>query len=390
MISLTDSFRKAAAGSCKFPDQQSAYRMDRHEQEKEKPTPIVSTKELYADPSLPRKIQQICFGVQTPQEIVKCGVFPAFERSLYKMPERSPHPNGVLDRRLGISGKSAVCETCGNKLAECAGHFAYIKLELPVFHIGYFKNTLQLLQCICKNCSRVLLPDDERMQWLRRFRSPRIERVQREQLFKKVLDRCKRTKLCPYCGESNLTVKKTTGALKLIHDKYNKNPNLLDQYKDTMVEALRYNEQIRQHVHNVADDLHPLRVQSLGLPVYNLMENWDFLQIQCAMLVNSDMPGVPPSMQTVGRPLRGYVQRLKGKTDGEKQFLKYGDRRKAAADLSVGSIVERHLDDGDNGEIMISANQDFLTFAYLFSSKDVFLTRAEFSLMCSYMADACE
>ena len=42
----------------------------------------------------------------------------------------------------------------------------YIKLELPVFHIGYFKNTVQILQCICKACSRVLLPDEERRVWL--------------------------------------------------------------------------------------------------------------------------------------------------------------------------------------------------------------------------------
>ena len=29
-----------------------------------------------------------------------------------------------------------------------------------------------------------------------------------------------------------------------------------------------------------------------GLPIPTLMENWDFLQNQCAMEINSDMPGV--------------------------------------------------------------------------------------------------
>lgn len=92
-----------------------------------------------------------------------------------QMPERMPHPNGVLDRRLGVSSKlmpgppgrgmvQSVCETCGEKLADCAGHFGYIKLELPVFHIGYFKNTLQILQSMCKSCARLLLPDEERLQ----------------------------------------------------------------------------------------------------------------------------------------------------------------------------------------------------------------------------------
>lgn len=41
---------------------------------------------------------------------------------------------------------------------------------LPSFlpsQIGYFKNTVQLLQCICKTCSRVLLPEEERRKWLK-------------------------------------------------------------------------------------------------------------------------------------------------------------------------------------------------------------------------------
>lgn len=31
-------------------------------------------------------------------------------------------------------------------LVDCAGHYGCIKLELPVFHIGYFKHTLTALQ----------------------------------------------------------------------------------------------------------------------------------------------------------------------------------------------------------------------------------------------------
>ena len=43
------------------------------------------------------------------------------------------------------------------------------------------------------------------------------------------------------------------------------------------------------------------------------MENWDFLQLQCALYINSEMPGIPQAYQTPGKPLRGFVQRLKGK-----------------------------------------------------------------------------
>ena len=55
-----------------------------------------------------------------------------------------------------------------------------------------------------------------------------------------------------------------------------------------------------------------------GLPAANLAENWDFLQVQAAMLVNADLPGVSAALHggagsAPGRPLRGFVQRLKGK-----------------------------------------------------------------------------
>lgn len=32
-------------------------------------------------------------------------------------------------------------------------HAGYIKLQLPVFHIGYFKNTLQILQVRAATCT---------------------------------------------------------------------------------------------------------------------------------------------------------------------------------------------------------------------------------------------
>ena len=50
----------------------------------------------------------------------------------------------------GISQKDAKCETCGKALADCIGHYGYIDLELPVFHVGYFRSTIAILQNTCK------------------------------------------------------------------------------------------------------------------------------------------------------------------------------------------------------------------------------------------------
>jgi len=50
-----------------------------------------------------------------------------------------------------------------------------------------------------------------------------------------------------------------------------------------------------------------------GLPISNVAENWDFLQVQCAVYINSDLPGITSIYQVPGKPTRGFVQRLKGK-----------------------------------------------------------------------------
>lgn len=55
-----------------------------------------------------------------------------------------------IDSVQGTSDKAALCETCGQKMADCVGHYAYIRLVLPVFHIGYFKMVITMLQDICK------------------------------------------------------------------------------------------------------------------------------------------------------------------------------------------------------------------------------------------------
>lgn len=50
----------------------------------------------------------------------------------------------------GTTDKKGECATCGGKLQDCVGHFGYIRLELPVYHIGYLKAVLTILQSICK------------------------------------------------------------------------------------------------------------------------------------------------------------------------------------------------------------------------------------------------
>ena len=46
-----------------------------------------------------------------------------------------------------------------------------------------------------------------------------------------------------------------------------------------------------------------------GLDAVKLQENWDYLQINCAMYINSDMPGVASQSQPNTKPLRQALSR---------------------------------------------------------------------------------
>lgn len=61
---------------------------------------------------------------------------------------RHPRPPGRHMQHIFVLNDpdaSARC-SCSKPLADCSGHYGFIKLELPVFHIGYFKHTLTILQ----------------------------------------------------------------------------------------------------------------------------------------------------------------------------------------------------------------------------------------------------
>jgi DNA-directed RNA polymerase beta' subunit len=120
------------------------------------------------------------------EEIQRVAQLQVSSRVLFQMPDRRAAAHGCMDPRLGISDKMSHCKTCHKKLTDCAGHFGYIQLELPVFHAGYFKHTLTLLQCICKKCSRVLVSPQLRQQLLKRIATGNVDALARAALFKKV------------------------------------------------------------------------------------------------------------------------------------------------------------------------------------------------------------
>jgi DNA-directed RNA polymerase beta' subunit len=43
---------------------------------------------------------------------------------------------GLMDPRMGTIDRNFKCQTCGEGMSECPGHFGHIELARPVFHIG--------------------------------------------------------------------------------------------------------------------------------------------------------------------------------------------------------------------------------------------------------------
>ncbi|GAA6095439.1 DNA-directed RNA polymerase III subunit RPC1-like, partial [Tachysurus ichikawai] len=146
----------------------------------------------------------ICFGMKSAEQMRQQAHIQVVSKNLYSQDtSHTPLPYGVLDHRMGTSEKDRGCETCGKNLADCLGHYGYVDLELPCFHIGYFKAIINILQMICKTCSRIMLSKEERQQFLDYLRRPGLPYLQKRGLKKKISDKCRKKNVCLYCGSFN-------------------------------------------------------------------------------------------------------------------------------------------------------------------------------------------
>jgi DNA-directed RNA polymerase III subunit RPC1 len=250
------------------------------EQKDDEWTPRGSHKQLVRKDMTPKQISHLQFGLASPYDMQRMAEFQVSTRELFSMPSRTPAHGGCLDPRLGVSDKMSTCATCKLKLVDCAGHFGYIKLALPVFHIGFFKHSLNCLQAICKTCSRVLLTDADRQSFLKKMRSPRADVLMKTTTSKKVLDKCKKCKHCPHCHKANGQVKRVVGvtSLKIIHEKYRPKhmgeemEKLMEQVQTSLTltpvageskESLKKQETLRTALQHAYEDLLPTRALDL-------------------------------------------------------------------------------------------------------------------------------
>ncbi|KAH3669374.1 hypothetical protein OGAPHI_001495 [Ogataea philodendri] len=221
----------------------------------------------------PKCISGIEFGALSAAEIIGQSEVEVATRNLFDLDHgRAPVENGALDTRMGISSKSGECTTCRGTLNTCHGHFGHIKLALPVFHVGYFKSTIQVLQTICKSCSAVLLDESTKRQLLTDLKRPGLDNLRRMRILKKVLDQAKKQRRCLRCGALNGVVKKAAAgsgpaALKIIHDTFRwigkRGAEEKVQWDEDFEELFDNNPDLEKFFKRCFEDLNPLKVLNL-------------------------------------------------------------------------------------------------------------------------------
>jgi len=346
-------------------------------------------KEQFRESDCSHKISHVCFGMQSSQEVEKAAHIQVVGKNLYNQDvDRTPIAYGVLDNKMGTSQKSQKCTTCGLGLSDCVGHFGYIDLELPVYHVGYFRSIIQILQTICKSCSRVLLKHADQELFREKLKHPNMPYLTKKAMRKKISEKAKKMVLCFNCQARNGVVKKC-GLLKISHEPYRackKNSEVVLDKLAEYDELLEKNKEIEPLLSNaLIHVLNPMEVLTMferildsdlpfllmdksasrpedmiltriscpplcirpsvisdlksgtneddvtmkmteivflndvimkhkqtGATSKMIQDDWDFLQLQCALHINSQLSGIPAD-KAPKKYMRGFVQRLKGK-----------------------------------------------------------------------------
>ncbi|KAG0494637.1 hypothetical protein HPP92_005631 [Vanilla planifolia] len=326
------------------------------------------TKDPFIEVDNLRRIKKIHFGSHSGDEIRKQAVVQVWKNSIYDI-KMKPLSDGLLDLKMGPPNKKKYkCDTCHGDFTDCPGHFGWLNLTLPVFNIGYVNSILNILKCICKRCSRVLLPEKERVYFLANISWRGAEPISRDNILKKIRAKCS-TK-CLHCGQKNGLVKKLGSSLIIVEDFTRKIDVSADEFRSALshlkdkasfqpiylLTPVRVLELFKKMAYEDCELLgingrpekfiataiavppsviRPSSVMDSGMsnendvtiifngiintnsilredlqgsaPLFKCLECWELLQVKVAEFINSEAPSVPDNKH------RGLIQRLKGK-----------------------------------------------------------------------------
>jgi DNA-directed RNA polymerase subunit A' len=300
-------------------------------------------------------IDEIHFGVFSPQDVRKISVVEIQTPDTYDE-DGAPITAGLMDGRLGTLEPRQRCKTCGNTAIRCPGHFGHIELAVPIIHIEFTKITFDLLKSTCRNCGRILLPDET----IKRVES-RIEKTEQllglvpDEVYKLIMQETKR-KQCPHCAapQYKITFEKPTKFIEQIPDSGSEplTPSMvrerLERITNDDLRLLGFNPgtarpewmvlqvlpvppvyvrpsiTLESGIRSEDDLTHKLvdiiRINQrlkenmdAGAPTLIIQDLSELLQYHVTTYFNNEASGIPPARHRSGRALKTLSQRLKGK-----------------------------------------------------------------------------
>jgi len=301
-----------------------------------------------------KSIDEVYFGIISPQDIRRFSVAEIQTADTYDE-DGAPITSGLMDGRLGTLEPRQRCKTCGNTAIRCPGHFGHIELAVPIIHIEFTKTIYDLLQATCRNCGRILLPENRIAKIKDKIRQTRkLMGTVPSALYQKVLKEAKK-KECPHCGAQQYKIeyaKPTTfyeileeGAQRLtqsmVRERLERIPNddleffgfkpesarpewmvlqvlpvppvyvrpsitlesgirSEDDLTHKLVDVIRINQRLKENMEG-------------GAPTLIIQDLSELLQYHVTTYFNNEASGIPPARHRSGRALKTLSQRLKGK-----------------------------------------------------------------------------
>jgi DNA-directed RNA polymerase II subunit RPB1 len=278
---------------------------------------------------------------------------------------------------MGVLDNGKTCRSCGQTNHACPGHFGHYRLARPVYFIQFLEKIRDVLRCVCIRCGKLLIDKNNHQ---------RIAKKRGEARWKMVKEACDKVHRCGQevedgCGtvKPNRFISEGIARLVAEWDKVDSSAGgtvrqpleveyvlrLFKQITDEDVDFMGLSRywcrpdwmictvlpipppQVRPSVvqdnnQRSEDDLtHKLfeiiRVNKKLQEQINknanretINEYTNILQYHIATLVDNKIPGVAPSAQRGGRPLKSIQQRI-GSKEGRVRYNIQGKRVEQSA-----------------------------------------------------------
>ena len=313
----------------------------------------------------------IQFGIFSPEEIERRSVVEVTMKETYNGNE--PYIGGLFDPRMGVLENGKVCRSCGQTNHGCPGHFGHYKLTRPVYYYQFLPIILNVLRCVCIRCSKILLNKDTHYD---------IANRKGEARWRDTVKICSSIGRCGQetedgCGAPQPENYIKDGIARIIAKMPSGNQPLDVEYvlrlfrriSDEDVDFMGLSRhwcrpdwmictvlpipppQVRPSVvqdnnqrseddltHKLADIIKTDKILAEKIEKnsskHNIDELASVLQYHVATLVDNEIPGVAPSAQRSGRPLKSIQQRL-GSKEGRIRYNIQGKR----VEFSARSVI---------------------------------------------------